>query len=32
MLYWIWLSQIKGLGPKRQRSLLEKFDRPDKIY
>ncbi|NMA87166.1 MAG: DNA-protecting protein DprA [Tissierellia bacterium] len=32
MLYWIWLSQIKGVGPKRQRLLLEKFNTPDKIY
>ena len=32
MLYWIWLSQIKGLGPKRQRALLEKFNRPKNIY
>lgn len=25
MLYWIWLTQIKGVGPKRQRLLLEKL-------
>lgn len=25
MLYWIWLTQIKGVGPKRQRLLLGKL-------
>ena len=32
MLYWIWLTGIKGLGPKRQRILLEKFARPENIF
>lgn len=32
MLYWIWLTQVKGLGPKRQRSLLEKMKGPENIY
>lgn len=32
MLYWIWLTQVKGLGPKRQRSLLQKFNNPEDIY
>ncbi len=32
MLYWIWLTGIKGVGPKRQRILLEKFDNPKNIY
>lgn len=32
MLYWIWLTQIKGVGPKRQRLLLEKFNTPENIY
>ncbi len=32
MLYWIWLTQIKGVGPKRQRALLEEFNSPKNIY
>ncbi|WP_097677506.1 DNA-processing protein DprA [Anaerosalibacter sp. Marseille-P3206] len=32
MLYWIWLTQINGLGPIRQRALLEKFNTPENIY
>lgn len=32
MLYWIWLTQINGVGPKRQRTLLEKFNTPENIY
>lgn len=32
MLYWIWLTQINGVGPKRQRALLKKFNSPKKIY
>ena len=32
MLYWIWLTGIKGLGPKRQRILLEEFGNPENIY
>lgn len=32
MLYWIWLTQIKGVGPKRQRVLLDRFGSPENIY
>ncbi len=32
MLYWIWLTQIYGVGPKRQRILLERFSNPENIY
>lgn len=32
MLYWIWLTQINGLGPKRQRGLLKKFNNPKNIF
>ena len=32
MLYWIWLTQIKGVGPKRQRALLKEFKNPKNIY
>lgn len=32
LLYWIWLTQINGLGPKRQRSLLKTFKNPENIY
>ena len=32
MLYWIWLTGINGIGPKRQRILLEKFKTPENIY
>lgn len=32
MLYWIWLTRLKGIGPKRQRTLLEKFKNPENIY
>lgn len=32
MLYWIWLTGIKGVGPKRQRILLERFGNPENIY
>lgn len=32
MLYWIWLTQINGLGPKRQRILLQRFNKPENIY
>ncbi len=31
-LYWIWLTQRRGLGPTRQRALLERFGRPDALY
>ena len=32
LLYWIWLTGIKGVGPKRQRILLERFNSPEEIY
>ncbi len=32
VLYWIWLTQINGVGPKRQRVLLDKFNNPENIY
>lgn len=32
MNYWIWLSQIEGLGPIKKLKLLEKFGTPEKIY
>lgn len=32
MLYWVWLTQINGVGSKRQRILLEKFNTPENIY
>ena len=32
VLYWIWLTQIDGVGPKRQRVLLNKFNNPENIY
>lgn len=32
LLYWIWLTLIEGVGPKRQRSLLENFNLPIDIY
>ena len=30
--YWIWLSLIKNLGPKRKLKLLELYKSPEKIY
>ncbi len=30
--YWIWLSKIEGLGPKRKQALLEKYKTPEEIY
>lgn len=32
MLYWIWLSQIKGIGPITQKKLLKHFGSPRRIY
>lgn len=32
MFYWIWFSQIKGLGPKQKKILLELYKLPEKIY
>ena len=32
MVYWIWLTLIKGVGSKRQRSLLENIGSPKDIY
>jgi excinuclease UvrABC nuclease subunit len=31
MLYWVWLTQINGIGPKRQRALLERFNTPENV-
>ena len=31
-LYWIWLSQINGIGPITCRRLLDKFKIPENIY
>lgn len=30
--YWIWLSLIKNLGPKRKLKLLKMYKNPEKIY
>jgi len=30
--YWIWLTQLKGIGPVKQRDLLKKFKNPLNIY
>lgn len=30
--YWIWLSLIKNLGPKRKLKLLELYQNPEEIY
>lgn len=32
LIYWIWLSEVKGIGPVLARSLLKKFKTPDCIY
>ena len=32
MKYWVWLSQIPGLGPIKKKKLLEKYKTPEKIY
>ena len=32
MIYWIWLTQISGLGPVKQKNLLKKFNSPRNIY
>ncbi len=32
MNYWIWFSNIKGLGVKQKKILLEKVGSPDKIF
>lgn len=32
MLYWVWLSTIKGIGPVTQRRLLDHFEFPEVIY
>lgn len=32
IVYWIWLSKLKGLGPKRQRQLLKVFQNPKEIF
>ena len=30
--YWIWFSQIKGLGSKRKQKLLKIYKTPENIY
>lgn len=32
MVYWIWLNQLRGIGPVKQRSLLNHFQSPDEIF
>jgi DNA processing protein len=32
VLYWIWLTQIKRVGPVLQKALLEEFITPENIY
>ena len=32
MEYWIWLRQIKGLGPVIEKRLLNRFETPELIY
>ncbi len=32
MDYWIWLSQLPGVGPVLQKKLLEVFETPENIY
>lgn len=31
-VYWIWLSEIKGIGPVMGKKLLEKFNVPENIF
>jgi DNA processing protein len=30
--YWIWLVELKNLGPINQKKLLKEFNKPEKIY
>lgn len=32
MIYWIWLSQLEGIGSYTQKSLLQCFQTPERIY
>lgn len=32
MIYWIWLKNIKGVGPATQRKLISIFGSPKKVY
>lgn len=32
LIYWIWLSEVKGIGPVLARSLLRKFTTPKIVY
>ena len=32
LIYWIWLSQIKNVGPVTAKELLKVFYAPEKIY
>ncbi|WP_300386505.1 DNA-processing protein DprA [Clostridium sp.] len=31
-LYWIWLSELKGIGPVIAKRLIERFNSPENIY
>ena len=32
LIYWIWLSQINGIGPVTAKNLLDTFKTPENIY
>ena len=32
LIYWIWLTQIKGIGPIISRILIDRFKEPIEIY
>lgn len=32
MIYWIWLTQLRGIGPVKQRSLLDYFESPEEVF
>ncbi|WP_414733482.1 helix-hairpin-helix domain-containing protein [Acetobacterium carbinolicum] len=32
MEYWIWLTELKGIGPITQKKLLDYFKTPARIY
>ncbi|MBQ9267686.1 MAG: hypothetical protein IJ217_05390 [Clostridia bacterium] len=32
MNYWIWFSQVNGLGPVQKKILLDKFGTPEEIF
>lgn len=31
-IYWIWLSEIKGIGPMIGKKLLQKFIKPQNVF